>query len=355
MGWAGALEGIFKTFAKDFNARGLNLYQNFRSLPRLRRMQNAMVKVMEPAAAVPDKDITGNSGEIAILAFENSQEEAVEVAAMILGWINKDKIPPAEIAVVLSKQPELYAEFLMIELGRLGIPFRNEQKIQDLSAEPVARLIIDFLSVVLSDREPDAYGRLMQVIQDSNFDVDGDYDSRARWHRFLDQIRAQLAQGAIAPTNAASLRKLTDSFLTKLGPESLVALSADYEQGDRLDTVINDTFDRIGGFLQLEPDPAKAISRFSEDMAVRIMTIHKSKGLEFDTVVMLGIERQTFFGNVDDERAAYFVGISRAKRVLVLTTATERARPSGHNKRWDEQRAPHEEFLAYAKPFVNPD
>lgn len=33
MGYAGALEGIFVTFAEDFNAIPLNLYQNFRSKP----------------------------------------------------------------------------------------------------------------------------------------------------------------------------------------------------------------------------------------------------------------------------------------------------------------------------------
>ena len=44
MGFAGALEGIFLAFATDFQALPLNLYLNFRSLPRLRRMQNAMVK-----------------------------------------------------------------------------------------------------------------------------------------------------------------------------------------------------------------------------------------------------------------------------------------------------------------------
>jgi superfamily I DNA/RNA helicase len=38
MGWAGALEGIFKTYAVDFEAKPLNLDQNFRSAPRLRRM-----------------------------------------------------------------------------------------------------------------------------------------------------------------------------------------------------------------------------------------------------------------------------------------------------------------------------
>ena len=63
MGWAGALEGVFKTFADEFKARPLNLYQNFRSLPRLRRMQNAMVKVMDPDAAVPDSEIAGKGGQ----------------------------------------------------------------------------------------------------------------------------------------------------------------------------------------------------------------------------------------------------------------------------------------------------
>ena len=68
MGWAGALEGIFETFAQDFKARGLNLYQNFRSLPRLRRMQNAMVKVMDAQAAVPDDDLAGEGGSVEILS-----------------------------------------------------------------------------------------------------------------------------------------------------------------------------------------------------------------------------------------------------------------------------------------------
>jgi superfamily I DNA/RNA helicase len=44
------------------------------------------------------------------------------------------------------------------------------------------------------------------------------------------------------------------------------------------------------------------------------MTIHNSKGLEFDSVIMLGVEKEAFFGKIADERAAYFVGISRAFR-----------------------------------------
>ncbi|MFC7500560.1 UvrD-helicase domain-containing protein, partial [Nocardioides sp. GCM10030258] len=45
MKFAGALDGIMKTFAGDFSANSLTLYQNFRSAPVLRRMQNRMVLV----------------------------------------------------------------------------------------------------------------------------------------------------------------------------------------------------------------------------------------------------------------------------------------------------------------------
>ncbi len=78
------------------------------------------------------------------------------------------------------------------------------------------------------------------------------------------------------------------------------------------------------------------------------MTIHKSKGLEFDTVVILGVEEQTFWGKEVEERSAFFVGISRAKRRLWLTAVEYRETPNGFSGRWNEERSPHQEFLSYA-------
>ncbi len=344
MGWAGALEGVFQTFAHDFNALPLNLYQNFRSLPRLRRMQNAMVKVMDPKAAMSDRDLAGNSGAVEVIEFDDSQQEAEGIADMIQVWVDDEGVGASEIAVLLSRQPELYVDRLMAELAERGIPFRNEQSLQDLSAEPAARLIVDYLAVVAGDREPDAYGRLMAVLLATGLDEDAAYELRARWHRFIDASREQTRQGGL---DAATLRKTANVFLALLGREAMAALSADYERGGRLEEVIALTFERIDELLRLDADPARALSRFSEDSAVRIMTIHKSKGLEFDTVVMLGVERQTFWGDAAAERSAYFVGISRAKRRLWLTVARRRDRPEGA-RRWDELRTPHAEFLGYA-------
>jgi superfamily I DNA/RNA helicase len=348
MAWAGALEGIFESFAQDFNARPLNLYQNFRSQPRLRRMQNAMVKVMDPPAAVPDDELLGDGGSIDILDYEDSQEEAEALAERIRLLIEEEGLPPSEIAVLVSRQPELYADRLMAEFIERGVPFRNEQQLQDLSAEPAARLIVDFLTVIIGDRAPDPFSRLMNVLLATGSDEDATYEQRARWNRFLDDCRVRMRQGSPDASNVTDLRAIANEFLDLIGQNSLATLSADYERGGRLEEVIAKTHDRIAELLLLDTDPAQALLRFSEDRAVRIMTIHKSKGLEFDTVIILGVETETFWGNADEERSAFFVGISRAKRQLCLTTSKHRGRPDGYSRRWDEERSPHQEFLGYA-------
>ena len=77
MGWAGALDGIFQTFARDFSAVPLNMYRNFRSKPRLLRMQNEIIRVLDPASVMPDHQLAGEEGEVFAWQFENAQGEAV--------------------------------------------------------------------------------------------------------------------------------------------------------------------------------------------------------------------------------------------------------------------------------------
>jgi superfamily I DNA/RNA helicase len=68
-------------------------------------------------------------------------------------------------------------------------------------------------------------------------------------------------------------------------------------------------------------------------------------------VIMMGVEEQTFWGNIDEERSAYFVGISRAKKRLVLTVCNHRDRPEGA-QRWAPVRTPQGEFLGYAEAYA---
>ena len=70
------------------------------------------------------------------------------------------------------------------------------------------------------------------------------------------------------------------------------------------------------------------------------MTIHNAKGLEFDTVLITGLE-EGLFPHVrsdtpealEEERRLFYVGLTRARRTLVLTHAESRAMHGGRDYR----------------------
>lgn len=352
MGWAGALEGIFQTYADDFDVLPLNLYQNFRSKPRLRRMQNAMVRVMDLPAALDDDHLAGDEGEIEILRFDNDDDEAMHLADAMRGWIDSEGIDPSEIAVLVSKQQSLYCQKLRASLEAREVPFREEDVAQDLASEPVACLIIDFLLITTGSRQPAPFRRLLDlVVFNHGFDEEREYQARSRWDRFVAEIGRRIAGGGTDLADKGDLARLVDELIGIVGRDAVVALSPDYSQGDRLQQLIEATVSRVWDLLRGADDAATALASFSGDRAVRIMSIHKSKGLEFDTVVVLGVEHETFWGEAEAERSAYFVGISRAKRRLFLTACEYRERPTGAS-RWTSARTQHGEFLEYAEPYI---
>ncbi|HAU4875367.1 ATP-dependent helicase [Aeromonas hydrophila] len=351
MGWAGALEGIFQTFVADFAATPLNMYRNFRSKPRLLRLQNEIIRKLDPSSVMPDEDIIGDEGEVFAWRFESSRQEADYLAGLIDGWIKTEQLPPAEIAVLIRNQLDLYADHLMAALESRGIPFRNEQQMQDITVEPVARLIVDYLSCLYGQREPKAWIRLMnQLVPFADEDIQSNV--RKDLDRLIKQQRKVIAIAEPVDEPLSGWWAFVRAFLKQVSIETLVSLSPDYESHDRMKEVIRDTKARIAELLELEPDLPKALERFSDDQAVRILTIHKSKGLEFDSVIILAVENEIFFGNQDENRCAYFVGVSRAKKRLILTHADLRECPSGHTKRWDVQRTAQTEYFGYAIPFV---
>jgi DNA helicase-2/ATP-dependent DNA helicase PcrA len=68
------------------------------------------------------------------------------------------------------------------------------------------------------------------------------------------------------------------------------------------------------------------------DGVVRLMTVHASKGLEFTSVFLTGLENGIFplsFStesehNIEEERRLCYVGVTRAKRYLYITYADNR-------------------------------
>lgn len=351
MGWAGAMDGIFQAFVADFAAAPLNMYRNFRSKPRLLRLQNEIIRKLDPSSVMPDEQLVGDEGEIFAWHFEDSRKEADYLADLIEVWIKEEQLAPAEIAVLIRNQLDLYADHLMASLAARGIPFRNEQHMQDITIEPAARLIVDYLSCLYGQREPKAWVRLMnQLIPFTDEDIQS--NARKDLDLLIKQQRKEIAIAELVDEPFSGWWKFVQAFLKQVSIETLVSISPDYESHDRLKEVVRDTKAKIEELLKLEPDLPKALERFSDDQALRILTIHKSKGLEFDSVIIMAVEKEIFFGDQDENRCAYFVGVSRAKKRLVLTHADQRERPAGHTKRWDVQRTAQNEYFGYSAPFV---
>ncbi|MEU2048834.1 UvrD-helicase domain-containing protein [Streptomyces albidoflavus] len=347
LAWAGALDGVMRTFATDFGARPLPLYQNFRSAPRLRRMQNRMIAKMDPAAVSPDADLAGDDGVIKVLGFDTEYDEAQALAEIISGWLSKGT-PPSEIAVLVRQQPHLVAAVLGNALTDRDIAYRNEQAGQDLTAEPAAALVLNFIRVIADDRQPEAYAQLMRTV-----DRPGESDDEAARHagpleRMVRDARTAVRRPQFRAEDPTGWEALVRKFLDLVSRPVMVAMSAGYQQGTRIDDVVQDALDAFSGELMLDGDPVQALRRLSETDAVRFLTIHKCKGLEFDKVVVLGVEEQLFWGNPTGAISEFFVAVSRAKRHLVLTHARHRDRPAGAVKMWSEQRTPHQQFLEFA-------
>lgn len=347
MGFADALEGVMATFAADFGATDLQLYQNFRSKPRLRRVQNRMILEMDPSAASSDEDLEGEEGILEVLRFDTDEEEATAVTEMIGEWLGEG-VPPREITVLARQQPHLITSVLGERLTAAGVPYRNEQQSQDLSADPAAALIFNFLRVVADDSRPEAYSELVRVVTRGGIEeADDVLDSKLR--TVLREARLTVRAGGFDASDHASWKSLINSFLKFVTRPALNALSPSYQQGSRLNDVIKEAVGAFKRELAVDGEPVAALDRLSEEDAVRILTVHKCKGLEFEKVIVFGVEPQFFWGKKDaDVKAEFFVAISRAKDELVLTTARHRTKPDGANGYWREDSPPHEELLGYA-------
>jgi len=354
MGWAGALEGIFGTFADDFAAVPLNMYRNFRSKPKLLRLQNEIIRNLDANSVMADEQIVDDEGEVFAWHFPSSLDEASYLASLIDQWITNEEVPPSEIAILVSKQLDLYADHLMLELQSRSIPYRNEQQLQDITVEPIARLIVDYLSCLYGQQQPKAWVRLLNQMMPFSSD-EGQTSQTFDLHRFISEQKKIIATEKSSEDQYSGWWETVRALLNTIGLETLSALSPEYESKTRLKEVVKDTRARIKELLDLENDLPLALTRFVDDQAVRILTIHKSKGLEFDSVIIMAVENEIFFGDKDANRCAYFVGVSRAKRRLVLTHVDSRPRPEGYHKRWDEKRSVQAEYIGYALPFIESD
>jgi superfamily I DNA/RNA helicase len=343
MGWAHALKGVFGRFIADFGAKPVALYQNHRSKPAIRRVQKKVARLIAPAA-VDNIVIDGGGGKVVVAEFADEAREANAIAAAVERLIGKG-VPAHEIAVLYVRDVDHLAVPVCEALDHRGIPWRNENELQDLSAEPVSQLMINLLRVLGDTPAPDAYAELMQALPDADDDA-----GLTDWMRFFSALRQRLA-GADPMQRPAVLGDVLDAFLDRYSIANLAALATDYADTDFLNSRVAEARGHLVALAKSAGDIGQALRRFSAEGTVRIMTIHKCKGMEFDAVFIPAVEEEQWWGERDDECCAFFVAVSRARDVLAITHARGRSRPASWPgwRPWTSRRSPDEAFIDCAR------
>lgn len=306
MVWAGARKTVFVDFQNDFNAIKYKLIMNHRSAPRLVDLQRKMYSVLNESDGQVQHSAKWreDDGIINLIISENSESEALTITNSIIKKIETG-ISPTQICILCKQKP------------------------QDLIKEPIIEIILSILSLTCNRKHPDDWQVLVSSIIElwsiSDTQSNDDYISV---QTKIDEELSRIKQQFSLVTTQSEFYKVVKEIVAFLKFDRIKAVFPEYSQGkyiiDVLDKFVKLFWDELE---KTSIDLNMSIERFKGLHSIPIMTIHKSKGLEYDTVFFVGLEDAAFWNfknQPDEDRCAFFVALSRAKREVSFSFCKSR-------------------------------
>jgi DNA helicase-2/ATP-dependent DNA helicase PcrA len=317
MVWAGAMTEIFDVYESDFQSIRHHLVRNYRSAPELVRMQHIIAQAIDAGTPIAEAVKTETVGSCNLLEFRNPEQEAEYLANLIeVGILSECKKPRDFCIIVRQRTGEMIQHLKEALLGR-GIRLRDESQLQDLLVEPVVKFLLAVLRLATRPRDAEAWEFLINEIA-FLLGLD-EYDNSVQIEqeagRLLQYVRNALKDGQ-------AILKLPPELIEMLGDAIFKSSYRQYRGGSYFKNMI----DILSKVLQAALDTTGNAKDTVDDVVgfdiVPAMTIHKSKGLEFNTVIFLGLEDSQWwaFGNQsDEEKRGFFVAFSRAAAHVFFT------------------------------------
>ncbi|SKB08782.1 Superfamily I DNA or RNA helicase [Prosthecobacter debontii] len=324
MVWAGALDGIFKKFKDDFAAKAFGLKMNRRSAPELVRVQSYLINALEPDSIPPEAVTDGGKGEgeCRLLSFHDHEIEASYIANLVHKAITVEKIPARQICLLTRNLPGKYSATVGAELVKLGISARLEDQFQDLQAEPAVEAVMNLLKLAVRKRSPESWEQVVDLLAGiAGSSAEDDTFIREMEKRIL-AFRTEVSGCLAAVNSSAQLKEIVNKCVDFFGLPSLTACFPQYEQGTYLTDILEKLADKLFEAWNQTGNWDGAIKGFEGLNSVPIMTIHKSKGLEYHTVIFIGLEDSAlwaFRNSQNEETCAFFVALSRAITRVMFT------------------------------------
>jgi superfamily I DNA/RNA helicase len=315
--WAGAMPDVFEKFQHDFSAGRRDLVMNHRAAPELVEILHVIATAVEEGTkpAIPARSQTG--GECTLLEFPNHQVEAEEIADRIATNLADEEIEPRDICILVKQRTAEMIVPLQEALARRGIQLRDESVLQDTLTEPAVRLLLSILKLSTRERDSEAWVHLSEQIAYLHGIDRGDVNTHAEREasRLVALTREMLQAGHEFPS-------LVVKLVESVGRDTVVAGYRQYARGSYLEDVVAKLGDALQPASGAPHEPRDAVDYLLGADVIPAMTIHKSKGLEFHTVVFLGLEDSqwwSFRTQSEEDKRAFFVAFSRAMHRVVFT------------------------------------
>ena len=315
-GFRGADVNLILNLEKDFPGLATHyLKENYRCTQKIVKAANALIVNNTKRRPKPHLTNRPEGERIIRKSCANPITEAEYVASEIQAAGQKDGAKWASIAVLYRNN------ILSIPIAKVfmekKIPFQvvGDRDYFDL---PEIKNILCFFRLLAEPDNLEAKGDVISVL--SNLRISS---SRAR----LPSIMKSLAgQGDLTGTYTAILEQT--GMLKELERNTSQAGLKALANVEELKNVLADFRNKkLEDFLDYTEEARSSLS----DDAVNLLTIHKAKGLEFDTVFIIGVDDKTipFFQNqgreeIEEERRLLYVALTRAKNSLYLTYPRER-------------------------------
>jgi DNA helicase-2/ATP-dependent DNA helicase PcrA len=364
--WRGADIRNIRDFAHDFpDATVVKLEQNYRSSANIvacARSVIAQARERQEKALWTDAP----AGEKVVLVALRDEREEAELVARTLRERIAAGVAPNDLAVFyrINAQSRVLEEGLRQAklpyqiIGGMRFFERAEVKnllaylrvldnpksdadlvrIINLPARGIGDKTVDRLLSRASASGVSVFGALGEVLEDG--ELSG--GAKKRLHAFYEMMQGlQSARSDMRPSELAELVLEKSGYRQSLRAENnaeadarlenlaeLVGSIKEYETealGSGREPSLDEYLERVALVADIDSVQAGA--------AVLLMTVHSAKGLEFDTVMLTGMEEETFpyrglesesNDEIEEERRLAYVAITRARRRLYITHAAAR-------------------------------
>ncbi|GGL02780.1 DNA helicase [Salinibacterium xinjiangense] len=336
MRFAGAVDDAMVRFESVFNASHHDLLSNFRSSPDLVHLQHRVASEIEPGIPAAISQARADAGVAAtIWSFQDERTQAMQIAA----WIKSDIIASGRKASdfsLLAKQKIVAFESdLTTALSAHGIALRNDDAryariaLQDILKHEATVLALAFLRLSI---EPNGNGALWTETLDTLVPVIAPSHEDIAIRRAADLLSSATsdmrAWMAANPLGSVSGQVFFDRSIDTLGRSALESQFSGQFGSETLSEVMAGLAERADAVVGATSSWQELLIAISAEDAVSLMTIHRSKGLEYHTVFVLGLDDNQWWSyarEAQETTSAFFVALSRAKQRLIISRATNYA------------------------------